>query len=94
MAEPFHRKYPRVPTFDEIDKNDAVAVTRAREQWVRDRAIELEKVKILRQRVSVCSRNEGVNHMQNCRKEVKEYVTALREYRSKGEWETLFLLNN
>jgi NADH dehydrogenase (ubiquinone) 1 beta subcomplex subunit 10 len=85
MAEPFHREYPRVPTYDEIDKRDAVAVALAREQWVRDRAIELEKVKILRQRVSDCSRKEGVNHMQNCRKEVKEYMTALREYRSKGE---------
>lgn len=86
MAEPFHREYPRVPSLDEVDRSDVVALTRAREQWVRDRAIELERVKILRQRVSDCNRKEGVNHMQSCRKEVKEYMTALRAYRSKGKW--------
>lgn len=31
------REYERVPGLDEIDPNDFVALTKAREQWVRDR---------------------------------------------------------
>ena len=31
------RKYERVPGLDEIDTNDFVALTKARDQWVRDR---------------------------------------------------------
>lgn len=32
-----HRKYERVPDLEEIDKNDFVALAKARDQWVRGR---------------------------------------------------------
>lgn len=36
-AEKYPREYPRVPSIDEIDRNDFVALKKARDQWARDR---------------------------------------------------------
>lgn len=51
------------------------------------RAIDLETVKILRDRVKNCQRREGVNHPQRCRDDAIAYMTALRKYQSEGESE-------
>ena len=37
MSSKWPREYERVPGLDEIDRNDFVALTKARQQWVRDR---------------------------------------------------------
>ena len=50
------------------------------------RAIDLETVKILRERVKNCQRKEGVNHPQRCRDHAIAYMTALRKYQSEGQW--------
>ena len=35
----FPREYERVPGLDEIDRNDPVALVKARHQWTRDRQV-------------------------------------------------------
>ena len=37
MAVKYPREFPRVPGIDEIDRNDVVALRKARDQWARDR---------------------------------------------------------
>ena len=77
-------EYPKEPGLDEVDKNDLVALTRARHQWVRERAVALEEVKILRDRVRECYRKEEVNHAQRCREHAEAYMKAFKKYRSEG----------
>ena len=81
----FHREYPQAPELNEVEKGDVVGAAQAREQWVRRRAIHLEKVKIFRQHLVDCNRREGVNHLKNCAKEVEDYMTAFRAYRNEGK---------
>ncbi len=56
------------------------------------RAIDLEVVKILRERVRDCQKREEVNHPERCREHVEKYMTAFKKYRSEGEWNTIDLL--
>jgi NADH dehydrogenase (ubiquinone) 1 beta subcomplex subunit 10 len=77
-------EYERVPGLDEIDPKDFVALKKARDQLVRDRAVDLEEVKILRERVRDCVRREEVNHPQRCREHVDAYFKAFRKYKSEG----------
>ena len=48
------------------------------------RAVDLEEVKILRQRVMECQRREEVNHPQRCREDAIAYMTAFKKYKSQG----------
>jgi NADH dehydrogenase (ubiquinone) 1 beta subcomplex subunit 10 len=87
MSEKYFKRYSerqRSPSFEEIDRSDPVAFTAAREQWVLDRLVELETVKIYRERVADCYKKEEVNSRQNCRKEVAEYMSAFKAYKAKG----------
>ena len=49
-----------------------------------NRAVDLEVVKILRDRVQECVRREEVNHPQRCREHVEAYFKAFHKYRSEG----------
>lgn len=89
MAEKFYERYNErasAPSFEEIDRRDPVAFAKARNRWVQERLVELETVKILRDRVTHCYRKEEVNSRQNCRKEVQEYMEAFTAYKAKGGW--------
>ena len=48
------------------------------------RAVDLEVVRILRDRVKECQRREEVNHLQRCREHVEAYMKAFLKYRSEG----------
>lgn len=53
--------------------------------------MDLEEVKILRQRVMECQRREEVNHPQRCREHAIAYMTAFKKYKAQGEKETISL---
>lgn len=57
---------------------DPVAMLEMREHLVREKWIDIEKAKILRERVKWCYRVEGVNHLQKCRHLVQQYLEATR----------------
>ncbi|XP_031552330.1 NADH dehydrogenase [ubiquinone] 1 beta subcomplex subunit 10-like [Actinia tenebrosa] len=87
MSDKYFKRYTerqRSPSFEEIDRKDPVAFTEAREQWVLDRLVELETVKIYRERVAECYKKEEVNARQNCRKEVAVYWKAFQAYKAKA----------
>lgn len=89
MSEKYFKRYSerqRSPSFEEIDRRDPVAFSEAREQWVLDRLVELETVKIYRERVAGCYKKEEVNARQNCQKEVADYMNAFKAYKDKGEY--------
>jgi hypothetical protein len=79
----FH-EYPKEPSLEEVDKNDFVALTRARHQWVRERAVALEEIKILRDKVRECVIREEVNHPQKCKEYGEAYMKAFKKYKSQG----------
>ena len=81
---PFLREFPPVTPLEEVDQNDLVALHKARQQRTRERAIDLEEVKILRDRVRECVRREEVNHPLRCREVVAQYMEAFKKYRSEG----------
>ncbi|KAL6514665.1 hypothetical protein OROGR_020244 [Orobanche gracilis] len=62
---------------------DPVAMLEMREHLVREKWIDIEKAKILRERVKWCYRVEGVNHLQNCRRVVVLFL--LNPFRPKVE---------
>ncbi|CAI9113580.1 OLC1v1014208C1 [Oldenlandia corymbosa var. corymbosa] len=57
---------------------DPVAMLEMREHIVREKWIQIEKAKILRERVKWCYRVEGVNHLQKCRHLVHQYLESTR----------------
>ncbi|CAA3012984.1 Hypothetical predicted protein [Olea europaea subsp. europaea] len=57
---------------------DPVAMLEMREHLVREKWIDIEKAKILREKVKWCYRVEGVNHLQKCRHLVQQYLDATR----------------
>lgn len=87
MSAKFQTRYDeriKAPSFEEIDRKDPVAFKAARDRWNLERLIELEIVKIYRDRVTECHRREEVNARQNCRKVVSDYMKAFNEYKRKG----------
>ncbi|KAJ8550895.1 hypothetical protein K7X08_000265 [Anisodus acutangulus] len=57
---------------------DPVAFFEMREHLVREKWIDIEKAKILREKLRWCYRIEGVNHLQKCRHLVQQYLDATR----------------
>ncbi|ERN03965.1 hypothetical protein AMTR_s00079p00095540 [Amborella trichopoda] len=67
---------------DDFDPNnpyaDPVAMLEYREHLVREKWIQIETAKILREKLKWCYRVEGVNHLQKCRHLVQQYLDATR----------------
>lgn len=57
---------------------DPVAMLEMREYLVREKWIDIEKAKILREKVKWCYRVEGINHLQKCRHLVHQYLESTR----------------
>uniref|UniRef100_A0A0D9XMV4 NADH dehydrogenase [ubiquinone] 1 beta subcomplex subunit 10-B n=1 Tax=Leersia perrieri TaxID=77586 RepID=A0A0D9XMV4_9ORYZ len=57
---------------------DPVAMLEYREHLVREKWIQIETAKIIRDRLRWCYRIEGVNHHQKCRHLVDQYLEATR----------------
>lgn len=57
---------------------DPVAMLEMREHLVREKWINIEKAKILREKLRWCYRIEGVNHYQKCRHLVEQYLDSTR----------------
>ncbi|KAM7267125.1 hypothetical protein ACFE04_009291 [Oxalis oulophora] len=57
---------------------DPVAMLEMREHLVREKWINIEKAKILREKLRWCYRIEGVNHLQKCKHLVNQYLEATR----------------
>ncbi|KAJ9677025.1 hypothetical protein PVL29_022158 [Vitis rotundifolia] len=57
---------------------DPVVYFDMREYQVREKWIDIEKAKILREKLKWCYRIEGVNHLQKCRHLVQQYLDATR----------------
>ncbi|KAJ7390178.1 hypothetical protein OS493_026685 [Desmophyllum pertusum] len=87
MSEKFMRRFDermQSPSIEEIDRTDPVAFYKARERWALERVVELEVVKIYRERVKECYRREEVNSRQYCRKIVNDYMKAFEAYKKKA----------
>ncbi|EMS68296.1 hypothetical protein TRIUR3_14766 [Triticum urartu] len=57
---------------------DPVAMLEYREHLVREKWIQIETAKIIRDRLRWCYRIEGVNHHQKCRHLVDQYLESTR----------------
>ncbi|XP_068308252.1 NADH dehydrogenase [ubiquinone] 1 beta subcomplex subunit 10-B-like [Pyrus communis] len=57
---------------------DPVAMLEMREHLVREKWIDIEKAKIIREKLRWCYRIEGVNHLQKCRHLVHQYLESTR----------------
>ena len=55
---------------------DPVAFVRQREHETREAMIDIEKAKLIRERLRECYRREGVNHFENCKELVEKYTEA------------------
>ncbi|GBG84846.1 hypothetical protein CBR_g39222 [Chara braunii] len=72
------------PDFDPANPYaDPVAFFEQREYLTRERFVKVETAKLYREKVRNCYRQEGVNHLQNCREIVKKYLDAVKEI---GPW--------
>lgn len=56
--------------------SDPVAFMQQREHETRERMIDIEKAKLIREQLRECYRNEGVNHFENCKELVEKYTEA------------------
>ncbi|KAK6168978.1 hypothetical protein SNE40_020117 [Patella caerulea] len=72
----YHRRFRRVPTIDECYTDDAVCIFEAAEQLRRDKMVDNQIVKILRQRKVECYVWEGPDAKYKCRKISEDYEDA------------------
>ena len=71
--------FPSSPpaSFDKSNPyEDPVAFVQQREHDTRERMIDVEKAKLIRERLRECYRNEGVNQFENCKDLVEKYTEA------------------
>ncbi|KAD6795755.1 hypothetical protein E3N88_06651 [Mikania micrantha] len=67
------------PDFDPANPyKDPVAMIEMREHIVREKWIDIETSKIIRDKLRWCYRIEGVNHLQKCRHLVQQYMDSTR----------------
>ncbi|KAF5730362.1 NADH dehydrogenase [Tripterygium wilfordii] len=65
--------------FDLADPyKDPYALWERREHLVREKWIDIEKAKIIREKLKWCYRVEGINHLQKCRHLVQKYLDSTR----------------
>uniref|UniRef100_A0A0B6ZK88 NADH dehydrogenase [ubiquinone] 1 beta subcomplex subunit 10 n=1 Tax=Arion vulgaris TaxID=1028688 RepID=A0A0B6ZK88_9EUPU len=72
----YHRKFNRVPTFDQCDFEDPMCIYEADEQYYRDKLVDNKILKILRQRKIECYAWEGPDAAVKCKKFVDTYEDA------------------
>jgi hypothetical protein len=63
-----------------LPRRDPVKFIEAREQRVRERYVNLAEARSLRDQVKQCYYKEGVNHYQNCRSIVQQYLAKIQQH--------------
>ncbi|KAK3796468.1 hypothetical protein RRG08_009245 [Elysia crispata] len=72
----YHRQFKRVPTIDQCDFEDPVCIYEADQQFFRDKQVDSNIVKFLRQRMIECITWEGPDSNYKCRKLQEDYETT------------------
>lgn len=67
--------------FKDVKRGDLVGFAHAKDDWHQARLVEIEMIKLLRDRVEVCYARDPVNHKQKCRKIMLDYLGAWQHYR-------------
>ncbi|KAJ1922872.1 hypothetical protein IWQ60_002502 [Tieghemiomyces parasiticus] len=80
----YHKECPKVPDFDELEKDDLIGFRRARDQYLRETWIRVMELRIMQKRLQQCYRTEGVNYIQNCRALGERYLDMAKLYQMKG----------
>ncbi|XP_054711330.1 NADH dehydrogenase [ubiquinone] 1 beta subcomplex subunit 10-like [Uloborus diversus] len=73
----YHRKFNRVPTFDECYEDDAVCIYEANEQFKRDMQVDGFILQILNDRRTECLKYEGHDSEERCKKIFDDYDEAV-----------------
>ncbi len=76
----YHRRFRRVPTIDECYTDDEMCIFEANEQFKRDKAVDNEILRILRQRKIECEIYHGPDAPKRCEKVTEDY------FESAGNW--------
>eukprot|EP00850_Spirogloea_muscicola_P005819 SM000027S09600 [mRNA] locus=s27:214467:215041:- [translate_table: standard] len=61
-----------------VRHDDPAAFLEQREHVAREALVRAEAAKLLRDRLRACYHLEGVNHTQNCRELVSQYMEAIK----------------
>jgi len=72
----YHRKFNRVPTVDQCDVDDIVCIYEAEQQFLRDKKVEANIVKILRNKKTECLQWEGADMAYKCKNIIDTYEDA------------------
>ena len=67
--------------FKNVKRGDVVGFVHAKDDWYKARLVEVEMIKMLRDRVERCYALDPVNHKQKCRKVILDYMGAWQNYR-------------
>lgn len=82
MPKEWDPKYPDGPPANYDPENpykDRWALVEMREYRTRRKAIEMEKAKLLKEKLRECYLREGVNHLQNCRELALIYLESIKD---------------
>lgn len=73
-------QFPEEPSnYNPDDKYaDPVALMRKRDSVMREKLIQVEKAKLLKEKVRQCYIKEGVNHHQECKEWAELYLASIK----------------
>ncbi|CAG0919010.1 unnamed protein product [Notodromas monacha] len=76
----YHRRFRRVPTIDQCYTDDSICIYEANEQFYRDRSVESNILKILRDRMNECVYMNPHNQETACAKVTEDYKVSENNY--------------
>ncbi|XP_077305511.1 NADH dehydrogenase [ubiquinone] 1 beta subcomplex subunit 10 isoform X1 [Lithobates pipiens] len=82
----YHRVFRRVPDLSQCLEDDLFCQYEAEMQWKRDRKVDNEILKIMRERYSACLNIEGYNSAHNCAHVKEQYAEASRGHKARYEY--------
>uniref|UniRef100_UPI0025400673 NADH dehydrogenase [ubiquinone] 1 beta subcomplex subunit 10-like n=1 Tax=Euleptes europaea TaxID=460621 RepID=UPI0025400673 len=83
MSYYYHQKFRSIPDLMTCLEDDYVCFFEAEMQWERDMKVNQEIVKIVQERLTVCTQWEGESHFQNCAGEYQKFKEVAKAYQTK-----------
>lgn len=75
---------PELVSFDEIDYNDHRQLRKAQDSMLREQAIRVQALDVVRKALEKCYETQGPNQQENCKDLAERYLDMLPTHEMRG----------